>query len=282
MLPPFPIAPKVPIPPSLMLHSPHGKGHFLAQLLDALNASGFTATTYKAWRRSVRLGKPIHNPLLISIDDLTLAQDVTYAWETFAQMKQTLQQAGMVATYGVITTPVVNEHVWREQDAQRWALMTEWIADGFELATHTAYHSCFSNKYSLPRADFEQSDYDAEICDSAELIERQLATHGTPYRVETLILPYGSGYSYMQPDPCVHAGILHACRQTNIRMIAGIPHGRDPLSQLSHQPVYMGRISPVVTTDQRLDVAGTVTLLEEWAARNPVQLPMRRPNFVMA
>ena len=263
------VEPQIPIPPSLMLHSQHGKGRFLPEILELISTNGFTTTTYKAWLESVRLGRPIPKPIIISIDDLTLAKDVTYAWQTFAGMKSTLQDFGMVATYGVITTPLVNEMVMRLQDAERWDLMVAWVSEGFELASHTSFHSCFSNKYSAPRADFDQDDYDAEICDSANLIERELANRGISYSVETLILPFGSGYSYMDPEPQVHAGIIRACQKTNIRMIAGIPQGREPfaLNQLTstNEPLYMGRLGPIASAEGSIDIAGTATLLNQWS-----------------
>lgn len=261
------------IPPSLMLHSPHGKSDFLPKLLEALDLYQFTPTTYKAWLAAIRAKRPLRKPVLISIDDLTLASDMAYSWQTFAAMKETLRQAQMVATYGVITTPVVNDQPWRVQDAARWDMMVEWVAQGFELASHTSFHSCFSDKYSLPRRDFTQADYNAEICDSAALIEAQLQSRGVAYTVETLILPYGSGYSYMQPLPKVHQGIVTACQHTNIRMIVGIPEGREPFSchqLLSNAPLYMGRNGPSVVADQRLDVATTVAHLEHWSKRAPL------------
>lgn len=271
----------VPIPPSLMLHSPHGRGTFLANLLPKLKASGFTATTYKAWLASVKSGNLIEKPLLISIDDLTLSQDVTYAWETFSAMQQVIQDANMVATFGVITTPVIGGVVCRQQDQRRWDLMADWVSDGFELATHTTFHSCFSNKYSLPRNDFAQTDYDVEICESAELIESQLQTRGIDYQVETLILPYGSGYSYAQPQPKVHDGIVNACRKTNVRAIAGIPQGQAPLErgQIRSQweQLYMGRLNPAVSAEKKLDIANTVKILEQWSQRNAAFITAHTP-----
>ncbi|MEM7801625.1 MAG: hypothetical protein AAF633_20685 [Chloroflexota bacterium] len=127
-------------------------------------------------------------------------------------------------------------------------------------------------KETLPRADFDRSDYEAEICGSARLIEKELKKQGLTYWVETLILPYGSGYSYAQPDPQVHPGIAAACCETHISMIAGIPQGRGPfpVEQLSaaDSHLYMGRIGPLLDSQNQRDPDATVAYLDRWANRN--------------
>ncbi|MEM7118866.1 MAG: hypothetical protein AAF614_40995 [Chloroflexota bacterium] len=46
------------------------------------------------------------------------------------------------------------------------------------MASHTSFHSCFSNKHTEPRSDFSQADYDAEIVESVVLIEQELQARG--------------------------------------------------------------------------------------------------------
>lgn len=67
-----------------------------------------------------------------------------------------------------------------------------------------------------PRPDFRAVDYEAEIVQSAQLIETKLSERQIDYFVETLIMPYGSGYSYQHPQPEIHPGIVAACRQPTL------------------------------------------------------------------
>lgn len=76
----------------------------------------------------------------------------------------------------------------------------------------------------------------------------------------------------MEPEPKVHNGIVAACQKTNIRMVVGIPHGREPVraEQLNNaqNTLYMGRIGPSVRADSKLDSANTVAQLVWWAQQN--------------
>lgn len=241
------------IPPSLMLHSPDGTADFLPPLLDILHRAGFTMTTYKAWYQGVITDNPIPNPVILSIDDITLVRSGPSTFETFVQMKNWIKAAGGTAVYGVITTPVINGQAQREQDEAQWDMMQIWVEEGFELATHTSYHSNFNALNTGPRPDFTAVDYVAEIAASAQLIEAKLAERQMDYQVETLILPYGSGYSYQLPEPAVHSGIVNACRQTNIRFAVGITHGKEPLPRRRFDNpediLYVGRIPPAYITN---------------------------------
>lgn len=267
---------KIPVPPSLMLHSPDGRADFLPPLLEMLNQHGFRGTTYQEWYRRLRQNRPITNPIIISIDDISLAQQACSAFATFHQMKRWLKEAGMTAVYGVITEPVINGQPQRQQDEARWDLMQEWVEEGFELASHTSYHSNFNALDSGPRADFRAIDYEAEIVRSAALIEAKLSERGLDYHVQTLITPYGSGYSYKLPNPDIHPGIVAACLQTNIKFVVGIVQGRGPLpfSTLagSEPIVYTGRIPPAYMTEEDQPpqpVADwTWSWLQAWRERN--------------
>lgn len=241
------------IPPSLMLHSPDGQPDFLPRLLECLQQDGFTATTYKGWYQSVLTNHPLPRPVILSIDDISLARSGCASFNTFVQMKEWIQAAGATAVFGVITQPVINGQPQREQDEARWDMMQAWVEAGFELANHTTYHSNFNALDTGPRADFTAVDYEAEIVQSAQLIEGKLCERQIDYAVETLILPYGSGYSYQLPQPQIHAGIAAACAQTQIKFVVGIPHGRHPLPRhVFDNPqdlLYLGRIPPAYLTD---------------------------------
>jgi hypothetical protein len=168
-------------------------------------------------------------------------------------MKEWIQAAGMTAVFGVITEPVINGVPQREQDEARWDVVRGWLDEGFELATHTSYHSNFNAVDSGPRPDFTAVDYEAEIVRSANLIEAKLAERGLDYAVKSLIMPYGSGYSYKLTPSQVHAGIVQACRQTNIEFVVGIAQGRTPLSIYSlldaQALAYVGRLPPAYLVD---------------------------------
>ncbi len=266
----------VAIPPSLMLHSPDGRADFLPHLLEQLQAEGFTAVTYRSWYQSVLTGQTPPKPIILSIDDISLARSACAAFNAFAQMKEWIKAAGMTAVYGVITEPVIGEQPQCEQDEARWDMMQAWAEEGFELASHTSYHSNFNALDTGPRPDFTTIDYEAEIVRSAHLIENKLGERGLPYNVQTLILPYGSGYSYQKPEPQIHPGITAACQQTNIKFVVGIVNGRapQPLTTFtnSNELVYVGRIPPAYFTDtngQQLPHAGqTANWLRAWHNNN--------------
>jgi len=260
------------IPPSLMLHSPDGRADFLPPLLDGLHQAGFTTTTYQTWYRAVLANRPILNPVILSIDDLTLVRNGSAAFNTFVQMKDWIKAAGGTAVYGIITTPVIGGQAQREQDEAQWDRMQSWVEDGFELATHTAYHSNFNALDTEPRPDFSAVDYEAEIVGSAQLIETKMAERDIDYRVETLILPFGSGYAYDLPKPAIHPGIVDACHQTNIKFVIGIPQGREPIQRDrlndSNDLLYLGRIPPAYFTDpdghRTPQAAQTLSWLQNW------------------
>jgi peptidoglycan/xylan/chitin deacetylase (PgdA/CDA1 family) len=267
----------VPVPPALMLHSVDGRFDFLPPLLDRFNQHGFQTTTYQAWYRQYRQQQPVANPMIISIDDISLAERSSPAFNTFVRMKNWLSAAGMTAVYGVITEPVVNDQPQRQQDETRWDMMQAWVEEGFELASHTSYHSNFNAVDTGPRPDFTAVDYEAEIVRSARLIETKLGERGLTYQVQTLITPYGSGYAYQLPAPDIHPGIRLACQQTNIKFVVGIAQGRSPLPLSAllddNQLVYTGRTGPVYVTDEetggiRPFLPATWSLIEAWWEQN--------------
>lgn len=182
-----------------------------------------------------------------------MAGQACAAFSTFVQMKELIRAAGMTAVFGVITEPVINGTPQREQDETRWDMVRSWVDEGFELATHTSYHSNFNAVDSGPRPDSTAVDYEAEIVRSARLIENKLLERGLDYPVKSLIMPYGSGYSYKLSPSHVHTGIVQACHQTNIEFVVGIAQGRAPLNTYalldSQDVVYVGRLPPAYVVD---------------------------------
>ena len=267
---------KVVVPPSLMLHSIDGQVDFLPNLLRMLNDHGFTSLTYQQWYRGVLENQIPSKPIIISIDDISMAQHACAHFSTFVQMKDWIQEAGMTAVFAVITEPVINGHPQREQDDERWDIVRDWIDEGFELVTHTSYHSNFNAMDSGPRTDFTVVDYEAEIIKSSHLIEEKLAQRNLNYPVQTFITPYGSGYSYKQTPSQIHSGILQACSRTNINLVVGIAQGRAPISthalKYPQAPTYVGRIPPAYLVDQfgdsRPSADLTLTWLNNWHESN--------------
>lgn len=262
------LAAEVPVPPSLMLHSPDAKADFLPPLLEQLNEAGFTAVTYRGWQQMVRENRVPSKPIILSIDDISMAKQACAAFSTFAQMKEWIRATGMTAVFGVITEPVINGEPQREQDEGRWDVVRGWLDEGFELATHTSYHSNFNALDSGPRLDFTAVDYEAEIVRSAQLIEAKLAERGLNYPVKSLIMPYGSGFSYKLTPSQLHEGIVQACCQTNVEFVIGIAQGRKPLSPhslLNGQTIsYVGRLPPAYLIDADGSSHPSVDLTFSW------------------
>jgi hypothetical protein len=80
----------------------------------------------------------------------------------------------------------------------------------------------------------------------------------------------------MQPEPQIHNGIVAACQQTNVRFVAGIPQGQEPLMMVdfsnSENIMYVGRIGPLVVEDvdepPRSDAWWTFAWLNSWREKN--------------
>lgn len=266
---------RVPVPPSLMLHSRDARASFLPPLLTRLKAEGYTSTTYKSYLWDAINGRAPERPIIISIDDITMAAGTGDGFRQFARMQRWIAEADMRSVFGVITEPHYFGHAEeRPQDAARWDEVADWIERGFELATHTSYHSNFNAVDSGPRADFGPAEYEMEIVKSAELIERELAHRGIRYGVQTLIMPYGTGFSYRKATPSVHEGIITACKQAHLKFVVGIVQGRERLSRDQftrlNEPTYVGRVEPCyeVTRDGHHIplVEGTLQRMNHWYA----------------
>lgn len=257
------------VPPSLMLHSRDGREIFTEMLLSSLITNNYLPITYLDWVRQTDNGNSQGKPVILSVDDITMAQG-NGSFETFRRMKEWYEEAGIKAVFGVITRPDL------PQDESRWDEVAEWVRQGFELATHTSYHSNFNAADTTARRDFGDQDYRAEIVASAQMIEEEMRKRGIDYKVRTLITPYGSGYSRQQPNPGVHQQILNACAKTNIRIVVGIVGGREPVvlnpDEKNKEIVYVGRTPPFYTQNAEgrdvPDAEGTFRYLEQWQASN--------------
>ena len=237
-----------PVPPSLMLHSKDARPIFTATLTNDLFHTGYQATTYQQWEQAIFAGEPMEKPVIVSIDDITMAQQ-SPSFNVFRQMHDWYLKAAMVTVFSVITRPDL------PQDESHWDEAAEWLTQGFELATHTSHHRNFNASDTSPDKGWRQSDYDEEIVASAEMIEAKMRARGMEYPVKTLVLPYGSGYSYEQPKHVIHPGIIAACAKTNIKFVVGIVEGRSPitieaLEARSSDPVYVGRTPPAYMNNQ--------------------------------
>ena len=133
------------VPPSIMLHSADGHPDFLPRLLEFLNQNDFTLTTYQAWYQGLLQNRPVLNPVILSIDDISLAKSGCHSFKTFVQMKEWIKAAGGTAVYGVITQPVIGDKPVREQDETRWDMMQSWVA----IAYRMGLPNCFSDRTIL-------------------------------------------------------------------------------------------------------------------------------------
>ena len=258
------------VPPSLMLHSRDDYWLFADTLIRNFKKNSYNATTYQGWEQAIRAGTPIERPVIVSIDDITMAQG-NRSFPTFRKMHDQYKAAGLVGVFAVITRPDVR------QDEALWDEVAGWVEEGFELATHTSYHSTFNAFDTSPRIDFKPEDYSIEIIESAQLIEEKMRDRGIDYKVRTLITPFGSGYSYGMPRHEIHPGITEACARTNIKFVVGIVEGKEPVNSATlaldnTDLVYMGRMSPKYQIDEKgANVPqgdGTFRFLNYWQAKS--------------
>lgn len=229
----------IPLPPCIMLHSQHGVdmgyNRFFPQFLRLIQEQHFTTVTFQSWLCSVLNETQLpEKPLIISIDDM--AMDVgNPAFRYFRNLHDHLALQDMVGTFGIVTRPNLR------QDAGRWDEVRAWAENGFEMATHTSQHTNFNQTDSSPRDDLSQDQIDAEIINSAHMIQSRINQ-----AVTVLITPYGSGF-YRQSQT-IHPNILSSCQRAGIRIVVGITDGREPTSleaiQQHDSILYYGRTTP--------------------------------------
>jgi hypothetical protein len=235
------------VPPTLMLHSRDNVYAFQNTLIKKLKLNNYKPTTYLAWEQAIADGTPHDRSVILTIDDISMARG-NRSFPSFRQMHDTYKDAGMVTVFAVITRPDL------PQDETKWDEVAEWVREGFELATHTSYHTNLSMNDSTPRSDLTEADYTAEIVDSAQLIEEKMQARGINYKVRTLVTPFGSGYSHAQPIHEIHPGVATACAKTNIKFVVGMVAGKLPIERASMEPgnddlVYLGRTPPFYDKD---------------------------------
>lgn len=267
---------KIPIPPSLMLHSQHAKLENLNPLLDFLIQEGYSAITYTQWLESIATGFLFAKPILISCDDLTLVTGINNIYH-FRKMKDAFTSRGMCATFAVVTEPVMvdaqqNSTVLRDQDSAKWDEICSWIADGMELATHSSHHTNLNDPDAKPNSSFTDADYEREIQQSVELIESELAKRGVVYKVKTFITPFGSGYDYKQTPSTIHPKVAEFCKKSGVKLVVGIAGGRTPIKTGLIHPQskivqYTGRVGPAESSSG-LDPVKTLGYMNQWHATN--------------
>ncbi len=249
---------RYPVPPSLMLHSEFGTNTddingFLPVLVRLLRQDGYQGLTYLQWLTLMENHEPPPpKPVLISIDDLTMAEDGP-TFSTFVAMRDYLIENGYPVTFAVVN------RLDLPQDAERWALVRGWVEQGsVELASHTDQHINFNQKDGSPRNDLDATAYQRQIAESALQIGEAI---GVP--VKTLITPFGSGFQrYTQT---IHAAVLDQCQQVGIRFVVGIPDGRLPIVADTlgdaTSVMYVGRTKP---PSQNKTAVGAMYELNLW------------------
>lgn len=253
---------QIDVPPSLMLHSGDIKHNFILPLIEKIKANGYETLTYHEWGDRASRGDLPERPIIISVDDLCMAKGVP-SFPYFRQAFELFNEADMKIVFGINTRQEM------PQDSSRWSEVYGWAKKGHELATHTSYHSNFSSDDSSPRSDFSQHNYDVEIIDSARMIEQQMGKRGLDYQVRSLILPFGSGFSYSLPKQEIDPAIVRACRSTNIQYVVGIIGGRKvELPQITSEEVdsliYVGRTPPAYNSERQPLADRTLNYFINW------------------
>lgn len=215
------------VPPSVMLHSRHWK--VLPDLLSALSDEGYTGITYLDWEEAMSLnGVTVlpPQPVIISVDDIS-CEVGNPSFKYFERMKDDFLQVGFKAVFAVITRPNLR------QDSKRWDTLASWSGEGFELATHTSYHS------NLDNPKFIASDYQSEVVDSAAMI-----TERSGEAVRTLVTPYGSGFDLK--TGVINPNVLNACQEANLKFMVGITTGQRHVhgNIEAGDVIYAGRADP--------------------------------------
>ncbi len=249
----------VAVPPSIMLHARQDHLDNLGALIDWLLDKGLTPITYRALWDGLTNAAPLpSNPVIISIDDLTLVKGSSN-FVFIEKMVHVLIDKKVPGVLALNTEPVIagadgQPVSLRDQDDTLWATAAGWADEGIELATHTHSHQ------NLADGSLRPEDYEREVGGSAGLIEER-----TGQAVTTLVLPFGNGIG---PDGALLPPIIEACHAAGIGMVVGVAGGRVPLVPAAAQtvPIYfVGRVGPM--RDNFSTIYGDV---EYWLAENAV------------
>lgn len=202
------------VPPTLMFHS---KDRWkLPHILEWLREHDYESIGYADLLRALRGERPLpEKPIILTIDDIA----PSYVQPYFLAMAEEVEKVGYRGVFAVVADQP-------PQRAERgWAILRELAARGWELDTHTSYHS-YLPALKLP-------DLRDEIIQSAEWIAQ-----ATGYAPISLIAPYGGVY---RREREFDLRIFEVAAQAELAFVVGIVGGRF-IPPDAQSPYYVGRV----------------------------------------
>lgn len=202
------------VPRTLMLHT---KDRWkLPHILEWLRERNYESVGYADVLQALQ-GKGIlpERPIIITIDDIA----PSYIQPYFLAMAEAVEKVGYRGVFAVVADQPPRR-------AERgWAQLRELADRGWELDTHTSYHS-YLPALKLP-------DLRDEIVQSAEWI-----AEGTGRAPLSLIAPYGAVY---RREREFDERIFEVAAEAGLAFVVGIVGGRF-ISAEARPPYYVGRI----------------------------------------
>lgn len=202
------------VPPTLMFHT---KDRWkLPHILEWLRDHDYESVGYADLLKALRGERALpEKPIILTIDDIA----PSYVQPYFLAMAEEVEKVGYRGVFAVVADQP-------PQRAERgWAILRELAERGWELDTHTSYHS-YLPALRLP-------DLREEIIRSAEWI-----AEGTGYTPLSLIAPYGGVYRREREfDP----RIFEVAAEAGLAFVVGIVGGRF-ISADMQPPYYVGRV----------------------------------------
>jgi peptidoglycan/xylan/chitin deacetylase (PgdA/CDA1 family) len=202
------------VPPTLMFHT---KDRWkLPHILAWLRERDYESIGYADLLRALQGASSLpEKPIILTIDDIA----PSYVQPYFMAMAEAVEAAGYRGVFAV----VADQPPYRA--AKGWAQLRGLAARGWELATHTSYHSYLPG-LKLP-------DLREEIVRSAEWI-----AEGVGRAPLSLIAPYGAVY---RREREFDARIFEMAAQAELAFVVGIVGGRFIAAE-AEMPYYVGRI----------------------------------------
>ncbi|MFQ3535985.1 MAG: polysaccharide deacetylase family protein [Aggregatilineales bacterium] len=202
------------VPPTLMFHT---KDRWkLPRILDWLREHDYESVGYRDLLKALHGERALpEKPIILTIDDIAPG----YIQPYFLAMAEEVEKVGYRGVFAV----VADQPPYRAQSG--WATLRALAERGWELDTHTSYHS-YLPALKLP-------DLRDEIIRSAQWI-----AEGTGCRPLSLIVPYGGVY---RREREFDQRIFEVSVEAHLSFVVGIVGGRF-ISPEAQPPYYVGRI----------------------------------------
>lgn len=202
------------VPPTLMFHT---KDRWkLPRILEWLRERDYESVGYADLLKALQ-GECVlpEKPIILTIDDIA----PSYIQPYFLAMAEEVEKAGYRGVFAVVADQPPHRAV------KGWAQLRELAERGWELDTHTSYHS-YLPALKLP-------DLYDEIVLSAQWI-----AEGTGRAPLSLIAPYGAVYRYGRE---FDQRIFEVAERAQLVFVVGIVGGRFIAAE-ADAPYYVGRI----------------------------------------